>query len=128
RGDDPPQPLAAHRPAGVRRGRTRRLHRRHGLRADRLHRPCGRTHGRAMAGPVTAHQALKDWLAYLEQERRSSPRTVRAYGDNVLAYLALLQQHRGAAIARDDLAVVEPRNPRSHLAFTRSRDHPSPPR
>jgi integrase/recombinase XerC len=77
---------------------------------------------------MTAHQALAEWLKYLEQERRSSPRTVRAYGDNVLAYLAFLQQHRGEAIARDDLGGVEPSELRAYLAFRRSGDHPLSPR
>jgi integrase/recombinase XerC len=81
-----------------------------------------------MAGPVTAHAALKDWLAYLEQERRSSPRTVRAYGDNVLAYLAFLQQYRGEAITRDALGSIEPSELRAYLAFRRSGDHPLSPR
>jgi len=81
-----------------------------------------------MAGSLTAHQALRDWLAYLEQERRSSPRTVRAYGDNVLAYLAFLQQHRGEAVSQGDLGGVEPSELRAYLAFRRSGDHPLSPR
>jgi integrase/recombinase XerC len=81
-----------------------------------------------MAGAVTAFAALQDWLAYLEQERRSSPRTVRAYGDNVQAYLAFMQQHRGEALSRDDLGGVEPSELRAYLAFRRSGDHPLSPR
>ena len=77
---------------------------------------------------MRAHQALLDWLAYLEQERRSSPRTVRAYGDNVLAYLAFLQQHRGEAVSQGDLGGVEPSELRAYLAFRRSGDHPLSPR
>ncbi len=77
---------------------------------------------------MRAHQALLDWLAYLEQERRSSPRTVRAYGDNVSAYLAFLQQHRGEALSREDLGGVEPSELRAYLAFRRSGDHPLSPR
>ena len=77
---------------------------------------------------MRAHQALLDWLAYLEQERRSSPRTVRAYGDNVGAYLAFLQQHRGEALSREDLGGVEPSELRAYLAFRRSGDHPLSPR
>ena len=60
-----------------------------------------------MASAVTARQALQDWLAYLENERRSSPRTVRAYGDNVSAYLAFLQQHRGGPVSAQDMAEVQ---------------------
>ena len=81
-----------------------------------------------MAGAVAARQALRDWLVYLQQERRSSPRTVRAYGDNVGAYLDFLQQHRGEALSRDDLGGVEPSELRAYLAFRRSGDHPLSPR
>ena len=77
---------------------------------------------------MRAHQALLDWLAYLEQERRSSPRTVRAYGDNVGAYLAFLQQHRGETLSRVDLGGIEPSELRAYLAFRRSGDHPLSPR
>ena len=79
-------------------------------------------------GGVSARQALRDWLAYLEQERRSSPRTVRAYGDNVGAYLGFLQQHRGEALGRSDLGGVEPSELRAYLAFRRSGEHPLSPR
>jgi integrase/recombinase XerC len=81
-----------------------------------------------MAGPLGSRQALRDWLAYLEQERRSSPRTVRAYGDNVSAYLDFLQQHRGEALSQADLGGVEPAELRAYLAFRRSGDHPLSPR
>jgi integrase/recombinase XerC len=77
---------------------------------------------------MRTHQALLDWLAYLEQERRASPRTVRAYGDNVSAYLAFLQQHRGEALSRKDLGGVEPSEFRAYLAFRRSGEHPLSPR
>ena len=81
-----------------------------------------------MAGAVAARQALRDWLVYLQQERRSSPRTVRAYGDNVGTYLDFLQQHRGEALSRGDLGGVEPSELRAYLAFRRSGDHPLSPR
>jgi integrase/recombinase XerC len=80
------------------------------------------------AGAVTARQALRDWLAYLENERRSSPRTVRAYGDNVGWYLDFLQQHRGEVQTRADLGGVQPSELRAYLAFRRSGDHPLSPR
>ena len=43
------------------------------------------------------HAALAAWLDYLANERRASPRTVRAYGDGVAAYLAFLRTHLGGA-------------------------------
>ena len=81
-----------------------------------------------MAGSVAAFQALKDWLVYLETERRASPRTVQAYGDGVGRYLAFLQQHRGEALSREDMGGVEARELRAYLAFRRSGDHPLSPR
>ena len=38
-----------------------------------------------MTPPNTARAALAAWLEHLAHERRASPRTVRAYGDNVTA-------------------------------------------
>ncbi|MGZ3279924.1 MAG: tyrosine recombinase XerC [Caulobacteraceae bacterium] len=81
-----------------------------------------------MAGAVTSRQALLDWLGYLENERRSSPRTVRAYGDNVGWYLDFLQRHRGEALSLEDLGGVQPSELRAYLAFRRSGDHPLSPR
>ena len=87
-----------------------------------------------MAGPLdatralSATQALKDWLAYLANERRASPRTVRAYGDCVGAYLAFLQQHRGEVPSLADMGGVAPAELRAYLAFRRSGDHPLSPR
>jgi integrase/recombinase XerC len=81
-----------------------------------------------MAGSLTATQALKDWLAYLANERRSSPRTVRAYGDCVAAYLGFMQQHRGEGLSLADMGGVTPAELRAYLAFRRSGDHPLSPR
>ena len=81
-----------------------------------------------MASAVTARQALLDWLAYLQNERRSSPRTVRAYGDNLGWYLDFLQRHRGEALSLQDLGGVLPSELRAYLAFRRSGDHPLSPR
>jgi len=84
-----------------------------------------------MAGliePITAHQALQNWLAYLAQERRAAPRTVTAYADCAGRYLAFLQQHRGGALSMQELGGVEPSELRAYLAFRRSGDHPLSPR
>ncbi|HEY4031738.1 MAG TPA: tyrosine recombinase XerC, partial [Caulobacteraceae bacterium] len=80
------------------------------------------------ADAVGARQALLNWLGYLAQERRSSPRTVRAYGDNVGWYLDFLQQHRGGPLSRDDLGDVQAAELRAYLAHRRSGDHPLSPR
>lgn len=68
---------------------------------------------------MNARQALAAWLEHLTHERRASPRTVRAYGDNVLAYLNFLQRHRGEALTVADLGGVAAAELRAYLAFRR---------
>jgi integrase/recombinase XerC len=77
---------------------------------------------------VSAIGALQDWLAYLAQERRASPRTVEAYSDCVGRYLAFLGRHRGEALSLADLGGVEPAELRAYLAFRRQGEHPLSPR
>ncbi|TCS13323.1 tyrosine recombinase XerC [Caulobacter sp. BK020] len=68
---------------------------------------------------MTARAALSDWLDHLTLERRASPRTVRAYGDNVLAYLNFLERHRGEALSVADLGGITAAELRAYLAFRR---------
>ncbi|KSB88610.1 recombinase XerC [Caulobacter vibrioides] len=75
-----------------------------------------------------AREALAAWLAHLADERRASPRTVRAYGDNVLAYLNFIEGHNGASSSLSDLGAVSAADLRAYLAFRRSGDHPLSPR
>lgn len=70
-------------------------------------------------GGGSARQAYAAWLDYLTLERRASPRTVRAYGDNVLAYLNFLERHRGGALSLSDLGEVSTADLRAYLAFRR---------
>ncbi len=77
---------------------------------------------------MSAVQALQDWLAYLAQERRASPRTVEAYSECVGRYIAFLQQHRGEALSLNDLGGVQANELRAYLAFRRSGDRPLSPR
>ena len=81
-----------------------------------------------MAAALTSQEALHAWLGYLAQERRSSQRTVRAYGDCVQAYLNFLQQHRGGSVSAQDMAEVQAQELRAYLAHRRSGDHPLSPR
>ena len=78
--------------------------------------------------PTTARAALAAWLDYLANERRASPRTVRAYGDGVGAYLNFLEQHRGESLAPADLGAVSAGDVRAYLAFRRSGKRPLSPR
>jgi integrase/recombinase XerC len=82
-----------------------------------------------MAGALTsAREALAAWLDYLTNERRASPRTVRAYGDNVAAYLNFLESHLGGSPSLTDLGELTAGDIRAYLAFRRSGDHPLSPR
>jgi integrase/recombinase XerC len=69
--------------------------------------------------PITARAALAAWLDHLAHERRASPRTVRAYGDNVLAYLNFLERHRGESLSVADLGAITAAELRAYLAFRR---------
>jgi integrase/recombinase XerC len=68
---------------------------------------------------TTARAALAAWLEHLALERRASPRTVRAYGDNVLAYLNFLERHRGEAASVADMGAITAAELRAYLAFRR---------
>lgn len=69
---------------------------------------------------MTADQAVQAWLDWLVHERRSSPRTLEAYGRIVRGYVAFLQAHRGEPVDIDGLAGVRAAEVRAHLAERRS--------
>lgn len=81
-----------------------------------------------MAGALTCREALAAWLDYLAHERRASPRTVRAYGDGVAAYLNFLERHRGEVLALASLGEIAQADIRAYLAFRRSGERPLSPR
>ena len=78
-----------------------------------------------MAGAL---DALTSWLDYLANERRSSPRTLEAYGDAVRRYIVFLDGYRGEALSAADLAGVRAAEFRAYLASRRKGDHPLAPR
>jgi integrase/recombinase XerC len=78
--------------------------------------------------PRTARQALAAWLDYLTNERRASPRTVRAYGDGVGAYLDFLQGHLGEEPTLKALGELSAGDVRAYLAFRRGGERPLSPR
>lgn len=80
------------------------------------------------SGVRSGRQAWTAWLDYLTLERRASPRTVRAYGDNVLAYLNFLEGHRGEALSLPAMGEVTAADLRSYLAFRRQGDEALAPR
>lgn len=77
---------------------------------------------------MSARQAYVAWLDHLTLERRVSPRTVRAYGDNVLAYLNFLETHHGEALSLSAMGEVSAADLRGYLAFRRQGDNALAPR
>lgn len=77
---------------------------------------------------MSARQAYVAWLDHLTLERRASPRTVRAYGDNVLAYLNFLEAHRGGTLTLLAMGEVSAADLRGYLAFRRQGDNALAPR
>ncbi len=77
---------------------------------------------------ASGRQALAAWLEHLTHERRASPRTVRAYGDNALAYLNFLERHRGEAVSLGALGAITAAELRAYLAFRRQGDDALAPR
>jgi integrase/recombinase XerC len=79
-------------------------------------------------GVGSARQAYAAWLDYLTLERRASPRTVRAYGDNVLAYLNFLERHRGETVSLAAMGEISAADLRGYLAFRRQGEDALAPR
>ena len=77
---------------------------------------------------TSGRQALAAWLDYLTHERRASPRTVRAYGDNVVAYLNFLERHRGETVWLSALGAITAAELRAYLAFRRQGENALAPR
>ena len=71
-----------------------------------------------MARPA---QALsRQWLASLAHERRASPHTLRAYGDDLSRFLSFLSEHVGTEIDTDALAALSPADIRAFITLRRS--------
>jgi len=77
---------------------------------------------------VTAREALALWLEHLAHERRSSPRTLEAYGFAASRYIAFLEQHRGEAISLATLGQLTAGEIRAWLAHLRQGERPLSPR
>lgn len=77
---------------------------------------------------TTGLDALTAWLGYLANERRSSPRTLEAYGDAVRRYIVFLQNHHGEAVSLQSLGEVSAADLRAYLASRRAGKTPLSPR
>ncbi len=81
-----------------------------------------------MAAALSAAEARALWLEHLANERRSSPRTLEAYGFAAARYIGFLEQHRGESLTVQALAEVTAGEARAFLAHLRSGEHPLSPR
>jgi len=61
----------------------------------------------------------KHWLAALAHERRASPHTLRAYGDDVARFLGFQVGHTGGALTQKALARLTPADMRAFITFRR---------
>lgn len=60
------------------------------------------------------------WLASLKHERRASPHTLRAYGDDLAAFLGFQAGHTGGAVTEKTLAGLTPADIRAFITHRRS--------
>ena len=72
-----------------------------------------------MSPARTAEALLASWLSTLAHERRSSPHTLRAYGDDAKRFLRFLAGHRGQRIGLPALKSVAPGDIRAFLTLRR---------
>jgi integrase/recombinase XerC len=62
---------------------------------------------------------MTDWLAVLRYDRRLSPHTLRAYGDDAARFLEFLTGHTGGAVTAATLASLRPADFRAFLTVRR---------
>ncbi len=72
-----------------------------------------------MSAPDAA-DLLARWLTHLKAERRASPRTVAAYGDDVGRFLGFLAGHRGGPVTAATLASLKAADLRAFLSRRRA--------
>ncbi|HYM17448.1 MAG TPA: tyrosine recombinase XerC [Micropepsaceae bacterium] len=67
-----------------------------------------------------AAELKESWLAGLKHERRLSPHTLRAYGDDVERFLKFLTEHRGGRVVLATLQKLKPADIRAFLTARRA--------
>jgi integrase/recombinase XerC len=67
----------------------------------------------------SAESLTRDWLAVLAHQRRMSPHTLRAYGDDIARFLGFLQDHLGGAVDERALATLSTADIRAFLTVRR---------
>ena len=68
----------------------------------------------------SAQDLKRDWLSALAHERRFSPNTLRAYGDDLSRLLGFLHGHLGGAVDMRALAKLSPADFRAFITARRS--------
>ena len=65
-------------------------------------------------------ELTREWQAHLAHERRVSPHTLRAYGDDVQRFLGFLAFHVGGSVSLRTLRELRPADVRAHLTARRA--------
>jgi integrase/recombinase XerC len=68
----------------------------------------------------SAESLTRDWLASLAHERRVSPHTLRAYGDDLARFLSFQREHLGGAVDARSLAALSTADIRAFLTARRN--------
>ena len=68
----------------------------------------------------SAETLKQEWLAALTHERRVSPHTLRAYGDDMARFLDFAQEHVGGALDEQGLAALKPADFRAFITRRRN--------
>src|ERR1700733_10025318 len=68
---------------------------------------------------MSAADLQKAWAAWLRHEKRASPNTMRAYGDDVSRFLAFQQGHLGKPVREKELAALKTADIRAFIAARR---------
>ena len=68
----------------------------------------------------SAEALKKEWLATLTYERRMSPHTLRAYGDDMERFLDFAQDHVGGALDEEKLEALRPADFRAFISRRRN--------
>jgi Site-specific recombinase XerD len=68
---------------------------------------------------VNAFSLRRDWLESLEHERRASPHTLRAYGDDLIRFLGFMAAHTGTTPDQVDLKSLVPADIRAFITSRR---------
>jgi integrase/recombinase XerC len=67
----------------------------------------------------SAEALRRDWLAVLGHERRASPHTLRAYGDDLASFFTFLGEHCGEGVDEGTLGRLAPADIRAFIARRR---------